>query len=119
MVMLLADFAAFNMGRYHSSVLSSHTLHVDSGSPVSGMKVFAYNSSKAALKALSTHLAHELRDTKIKVNSIHPGWVRSAMGGRGGEIDEVEGSLTDIRFATFPADGPSGGFYHKDQPLPW
>ena len=39
-------------------------------------KEFAYNASKTALNAYTIHLANELRETNIKVNSGHPGWVK-------------------------------------------
>ena len=44
------------------------------------MKGFSYGSSKTALDAFAVHLAHELRSTPIKVNSAHPGWVKTDMG---------------------------------------
>ncbi|MFF2907253.1 SDR family oxidoreductase [Paenibacillus sp. NPDC057934] len=102
-----------------SSVLGSLTVHSDPAAPIYSMKTFAYNASKTALNAFTVHLAHELKDTPIKVNSVHPGWVRTGLGGEKASLDEREGSLTSIKFATLPADGPTGGFYHQDQQLPW
>ena len=57
-----------------SSILGSLTLHSDPASPIYEHKVFAYDTSKTALNSFTVHLAHELRDTPIKVNSAHPGW---------------------------------------------
>lgn len=102
-----------------SSVLGSLTLHADPASPIYSIKTFAYNASKTALNAFTIHLAHELKDTSIKVNSIHPGWIRTELGGNKADLDEVEGSRTSILMATLPDDGPTGGFYHLDSPLPW
>lgn len=34
----------------------------------------AYNASKAAVKALAEHLSHDLRETKIGVHLLVPGW---------------------------------------------
>ena len=65
-----------------SSILGSLTLHSDPSSPIFNGKAFAYDSSKTALNAFTVHLAHALRDTKIKVNSAHPGWVKTDMGAR-------------------------------------
>jgi NAD(P)-dependent dehydrogenase (short-subunit alcohol dehydrogenase family) len=101
-----------------SSNLGSLTLHSDYGSVVAGSKSFGYNASKTALNAFTVHLAHELRDTPIKVNSIHPGWVRSEMGGVAADMSLEEGARLSVRFATLPDDGPTGGYYF-DAELPW
>ena len=83
------------------------------------MKGFAYDASKTALNAFTVHLAHDLRDTKIKVNSAHPGWVKTAMGGSSAPMEVSEGGKTSVLLATLPDDGPTGGFSHLGEPLPW
>jgi hypothetical protein len=30
-----------------------------------------------------------------------------------------EGGKTSVRLATLPNDGPTGGYFHLDQTLPW
>jgi NAD(P)-dependent dehydrogenase (short-subunit alcohol dehydrogenase family) len=102
-----------------SSVLGSLTLHADPRSDIYNAKVFAYDASKTALNAFTVHLAHELRHTKIKVNSAHPGWVQTDMGGPSAPIPVSEGGKTSIRLATLPDDGPSGGYFFLDKSLPW
>jgi NAD(P)-dependent dehydrogenase (short-subunit alcohol dehydrogenase family) len=102
-----------------SSVLGSLGLHSDRTSPIYEAKAFAYDASKTAVNAFTVHLAHELRNTSIKVNSIHPGWVRSAMGGESADMGIEEGSHTAVRLATVGSDGPTGGFFYLDQTLPW
>ena len=102
-----------------SSILGSLTLHADPSSPIYAFKVFAYNASKTALNAFTVHLAHELRDTKIKVNSAHPGWVKTDMGGPNATMEVSEGGKTSAQLATLAEDGPNGGFFHLGQPLPW
>ncbi|MFA4578935.1 SDR family oxidoreductase, partial [Xanthomonas perforans] len=42
---------------------------------------------KSALNSWTVHLAYELRDTAIKVNTVHPGYVKTDMNGGGGEIE--------------------------------
>jgi NAD(P)-dependent dehydrogenase (short-subunit alcohol dehydrogenase family) len=102
-----------------SSILGSLTLHADRKSPIYGSKFLAYNASKTALNAYTIHLAWELRHTPIKVNSAHPGWVKTDMGGPGATMDLADGAKTSAALALLPADGPSGSFIHIDQPLPW
>ncbi|WP_240420111.1 SDR family oxidoreductase [Paenibacillus periandrae] len=102
-----------------SSILGSLTLHSDPNSFIYSVKTFAYNASKSALNAFTVHLAEELKDTPIKVNSIHPGWVRTRLGGDKAQYDEVEGSRSSILAATLPENGPTGGFFHLEDALPW
>lgn len=46
-----------------------------------------YRASKAALNSLSRSLTAELRDRPIAVLSLHPGWVRTDMGGASAPLD--------------------------------
>jgi NAD(P)-dependent dehydrogenase (short-subunit alcohol dehydrogenase family) len=102
-----------------SSILGSLTLHADPKSPLYHAKSFAYDASKTALNAYTIHLAYEVRDTSIKVNSAHPGWVQTDMGGPQATMELSEGGKTSAALATLPDDGPSGGYFHLGQPLPW
>jgi NAD(P)-dependent dehydrogenase (short-subunit alcohol dehydrogenase family) len=102
-----------------SSILGSHTLHATPGSPIYEAKTFAYDASKTALNSFTIHLAHELKDTKIKVNSAHPGWVKTDMGGEGAMLEVETGAKTSVELATLADSGPSGGYFHLGKPLPW
>ena len=102
-----------------SSILGSLTLHSDPASPIYDAKATAYDASKTALNAYTVHLAYELKGSSTKVNSAHPGWVQTAMGGSNAPMNVVDGAKTSVQLATLPADGPSGGFFHLGDPLPW
>lgn len=102
-----------------SSILGSNTLHATPGSPIYSAKTFAYDASKAALNSFTIHLAHELRKTKIKVNSAHPGWVKTEMGGEGATMELEDGAKTSVELATLSEDGPTGGYFHMGEALPW
>jgi NAD(P)-dependent dehydrogenase (short-subunit alcohol dehydrogenase family) len=102
-----------------SSILASLSLHATPGSPIYDAKTFAYDASKSALNAFTIHLAHELRGTKIKVNSAHPGWVKTEMGGEGAQMELVDGAKTSVELAMLPDDGPTGGYFHMGKALPW
>ena len=102
-----------------SSIMGSLTLHSDAKSPIYNIKPFAYDASKAALNAFTIHLAHELRDTNIKVNSAHPGWVKTDMGTDAAPMDIEEGAKTSVALATLTDDGPTGAFIHLGKALPW
>lgn len=102
-----------------SSILGSLTEHSDPKSPIYNGKVFAYDASKTALNAFTVHLAYELKDTKIKVNSAHPGWVKTEMGGDEAPLELTDGAKTSVELALLPADGPTGGFFHMGERLGW
>jgi NAD(P)-dependent dehydrogenase (short-subunit alcohol dehydrogenase family) len=102
-----------------ASIEGSLTLHADPNSYIYDSKPFAYDASKAAVNSFTVHLAHELRNTSVKVNSAHPGWVKTELGGDGAMMDITEGAKTGVQLATLPDDGASGGFFHLGQPVPW
>ena len=102
-----------------SSILGSLTLHANPKSTIYDPKSFAYDASKTALNAFTVHLAYELRNTNIKVNSAHPGWVKTDMGGEQAPMELADGAKTSVGLATLPDDGPSGGYFHLGKALPW
>lgn len=102
-----------------SSILGSLTLHADPGSPIYNFKTFAYDASKSALNAYTVHLAWELKDTPIKVNSAHPGWVKTEMGTDAAPMEIPDGAKTSVALALLGSDGPSGRFIHLGSELPW
>ncbi|MCF2443773.1 SDR family oxidoreductase [Dyadobacter sp. CY345] len=102
-----------------SSTLGSLNLHSDPTSQIYAIQMFAYNTSKTALNAFTVHLAYELRDTAIKVNSVHPGWVQTELGGSSAPLSPEDGAESSVRLATIPSDGPTGGFFYLDDIIPW
>jgi NAD(P)-dependent dehydrogenase (short-subunit alcohol dehydrogenase family) len=102
-----------------SSILGSLTLHSLANSPIDPAKALAYNASKTALNAFTVHLARELRDTPIKVNSAHPGWVKTELGGAGAPMEIADSYKTSVYLATLDESGPTGGFFHETETLPW
>ena len=101
-----------------SSGLGSLTLHSDPKSPIYNYKLPAYDISKTALNGYAVHLAHELKDTPIKVNTAHPGSVVTGMNPNG-DIPVEQGAKTSVELATLPADGYTGKFIHLGNELPW
>jgi len=102
-----------------SSNLGSLTMHSDPSAPLYAIKMFAYDSSKTALNAFTVHLAHELKDTVIKVNSLHPGWIHTELGGSAAPMTPEDGALTSVRLATLLPDGPTGGYFHLEETIAW
>jgi len=101
-----------------SSILGSIADHLDPNSPIYNFKVPAYDVSKSAVNAWTAHLAYELRDTSVKVNTIHPGSVKTDMNAQG-ELDVQTGAKSSVEMALIGKDGPSGSFSHLGESLRW
>src|ERR1700677_2983555 len=82
-----------------SSILGSLTLQAMPQSPIAPFKAFAYNASKTALNQFTIHLAAELQGTNIKINSAHPGWVKTELGTQHAQLEIPEGGKTSVELA--------------------
>lgn len=100
-----------------SSILGSLTLQ--SREEDNEIKPLAYDATKTAVNAFTIHLAAALKHGPVKVNSAHPGWVRTDLGGKKAPMSVEEGAKTAVRLATLGPDGPTGRFFHLGQELPW
>ncbi|HVV01594.1 MAG TPA: SDR family NAD(P)-dependent oxidoreductase [Verrucomicrobiae bacterium] len=79
----------------------------------------AYSASKATLNAITCLLAVALKDKRIAVNSVCPGWCRTEMGGSGAPRSAEEGAAG---IAWLAADAPqkkSGLFWRDRRVIPW
>jgi len=79
----------------------------------------AYRISKTALNALTRIFSEELKGTRIKVNSVCPGWVKTDMGGANATRPVEKGAETVVWCATLPDSGPTGGFFRDKEPIAW
>ena len=102
-----------------SSGLGSLTRNSDPTWDYASVKFLAYNSSKTAVNAITVQFAYELRTTPIKVNAADPGYVATDMNRNQGVRSVEQGAATPVRLALLPADGPTGGYFNDDGPLPW
>jgi NAD(P)-dependent dehydrogenase (short-subunit alcohol dehydrogenase family) len=103
-----------------SSILGSLTIQAMESSPIAQLRKFAYNASKAAVNMFTIHLAAELKDTNIKVNSVYPGWVKTALGSDEAPMSIPDGAKTSVAVALLGSDSPNGRFIHEiNKELPW
>jgi NAD(P)-dependent dehydrogenase (short-subunit alcohol dehydrogenase family) len=102
-----------------SSGLGSLTLHGDPSWMGYNIKYIGYCASKAAMNMLTVHLAWELRDTAIKVNSAEPGYTKTDLNNNQGTQPVEVGAIAATRLALLDDAGPTGGTFSKDGPLPW
>ena len=96
-----------------SSVMGSIATRVEFRSP-------GYCASKAAQNMLNVQLARALAPRGIVVLALHPGWVRTDMGGEAAELapDEAAAGLLRVIDGAGPAE--SGQFLDwRGQSVPW
>ena len=81
---------------------------------------FIYRSSKAAVNAVMKSLAGDLKSEGITVVVLHPGWVRTDMGGPDASIEAPE-SVTGMRAVIAGLkESDSGRFLNYDgTKIPW
>jgi len=80
----------------------------------------AYAVAKAALNALTVAFANELRDAKVLVNAVCPGFTATFSGGEAmGARPVSEGAASVVWGVMIADDGPTGGFFRDGKPLPW
>ena len=78
-----------------------------------------YRASKAALNSVLKDASLALAGRAVCV-ALHPGWVRTDMGGAGADLD-VADSVADMRSTLARLDAADNGafFSHDGQPLAW
>lgn len=81
---------------------------------------YSYRTSKAALNMVMKNLAVDLKDKNIKIFTLHPGWVKTDMGGPSAMISP-EQSVSNIRSLLLRlTERESGNFYdHLGNQLEW
>ncbi|MFE6921363.1 SDR family oxidoreductase [Nocardia sp. NPDC057663] len=103
-----------------SSHAASMTLLSDPDGPFAGLlPSAAYTPAKSALNALTVQYANELRKDGILVNAVAPGYVDTDSNNHTGFLTPAQGAAVLVRMATIADDGPTGGFFGEDGPLPW
>jgi NAD(P)-dependent dehydrogenase (short-subunit alcohol dehydrogenase family) len=82
----------------------------------------SYPAAKSALNSLTVQYAKELRADGILVNAADPGACDTDFTRPlGRKIDRTasDGAVIAVRLALLPADGPTGGLFNDQGPVPW
>jgi NAD(P)-dependent dehydrogenase (short-subunit alcohol dehydrogenase family) len=79
----------------------------------------AYGISKTMMNAVTRQFAAVLRSRGIAVNSMHPGWVKTEMGGVGASRSLEKGAETVIWLATEAPVGLTGKFLQDKKEIDW
>ncbi|MFF3111857.1 SDR family oxidoreductase [Kitasatospora sp. NPDC057904] len=104
-----------------SSGLASTSFLADPDSPVwEHATLLAYNTSKAALNAVTLVYARALREAGVKFSSVEPGFCATDLNDHTGSLTAEEGGRRIAAQVTAAADGPTGRFLSEyGTTLPW
>lgn len=79
----------------------------------------AYSISKTALNAVTKQFAAALRADNIAVNSVHPGWVQTEMGGPNALLSIEKGAETIVWLAAESPQQETGKFWRDKAETSW
>lgn len=79
---------------------------------------YGYTASKVALNMLTLALAHDLRSDNVISVALHPGWVRTDMGGSAAPLEPPRAAQNILRLALNLDLAQSGAFLGVDPVLP-
>jgi NAD(P)-dependent dehydrogenase (short-subunit alcohol dehydrogenase family) len=77
----------------------------------------AYPASKSALNMITVQYAKEL--SHMRINAVDPGFTKTDLNGNTGTQTVEQGAEIIVRMAQIGTDGPTGGFFNVDGPVPW
>lgn len=118
--MKMVEAFAENVGSSEIKIIANMSSKMASIEDNSSGGSYAYRSSKTALNMTMTSASHDLKASAIAVVLLHPGWVRTQMGGPNGELSSEESatSLRDILSKVTIND--TGKFFDIDGSIiPW
>ena len=102
-----------------SSGLGSLGGLTDPASEFYAINILGYNSSKTALNAATVAFSKEFAAAGIKVNSADPGYTATDFNGHSGYRTVEQAAEIIVRLATLDENGPTGGYFYDEGPLPW
>lgn len=81
---------------------------------------YAYRATKAALNAVTVSAAHDLKYRGITAIILHPGWVRTDMGGEHAEISVAQSAQMLRKIMAEVSIRDTGAFFDIDGSIiPW
>ena len=109
-----------NVARSNLKLIVATTSHMGSISEISSASDYAYRSSKAALNTAMKGLSIAVAARNIGVLILHPGWVRTRMGGDSAPLS-TEQSVSGMRklVENFKMESSGKFFRYDGSSIPW
>ncbi|MCC5994801.1 MAG: SDR family oxidoreductase [Oceanicaulis sp.] len=116
----LAEAFADQVARSQLKVIALQSTRMGSIADNTSGGMYAYRASKAALNAVGKSLSLDLKPKGVIVLILHPGWVKTDMGGPGGNLTVTESVEAQLDLIARANAAMSGRFFHVNgQDLPW
>lgn len=77
----------------------------------------AYSSAKAAVNMLTSQYAKAL--PRLRINAVDPGYTATDFNAHRGTQTVEEGAEINVAMAQIGPDGPTGGYFDRNGPVPW
>jgi NAD(P)-dependent dehydrogenase (short-subunit alcohol dehydrogenase family) len=100
-----------------SSGLASLARVTAPGTPTYAYPGVAYPASKTAVNMVTVQYAKAF--PAIRINAVEPGYTATDLNGHTGTQTVEEGAEIIVRMAQVGPDGPTGGYFDAEGPLPW
>jgi NAD(P)-dependent dehydrogenase (short-subunit alcohol dehydrogenase family) len=100
-----------------SSGLASLTEVTTPGTPRYTYPGITYPASKTAVNMVTVQYAKAFPG--IRINAVEPGYTATDLNGHTGTQTVAEGAEIIVRMAQVGPDGPTGGYFDAEGPLPW
>jgi len=100
-----------------SSGLGSMARMTAAGTPAYAYPGVAYPTSKAAVNMITIQYAKAFPG--IRINAVEPGFTATDLNVHQGTQTVEEGAEIIVRMAQVGPDGPTGGYFTAEGPLPW
>jgi NAD(P)-dependent dehydrogenase (short-subunit alcohol dehydrogenase family) len=100
-----------------SSGLASMTRVTTPGTPQYAYPGVAYPASKVTVNMITVQYAKAFPG--MRINAAEPGYTATDLNGHQGTQSVEEGAEIIVRLAQTGPDGPTGGYFDAEGPLPW
>ncbi|MDX3853424.1 SDR family NAD(P)-dependent oxidoreductase [Streptomyces sp. AK02-01A] len=100
-----------------SSGLASLTRVTDQGTPTYAYPGVAYPASKTAVNMITVQYAKAF--PSMRINAVDPGYTKTDLNGNTGIQTVEQGAEIIVRMAQVGPDGPTGGHFDAEGPVPW
>lgn len=116
----LAEALADNVAASDRKLMAFQSSQMGSIGDNSSGGYYAYRVSKAALNMIAKGISNDLRAKGVTVITMHPGWVKTRMGGQSAPVTVEQSVASQQKLFDRLTIADSGHFFNYDgKDLPW
>jgi NAD(P)-dependent dehydrogenase (short-subunit alcohol dehydrogenase family) len=109
-----------NVARSQRRIIATITSEMGSITNNSSGDYYVYRTSKAAANMVMRNLSHDLRKKRITCVALHPGWVRTRMGGSRAPLSPKQSAEGLFKVLAGLTEEDNGVFLnYRGENVPW